>query len=77
MLLLWSFRICLVPVVLRNDVAMQVAVVTFILQGYVFIPKVWSWIGRLSNHVDAVLTAALLLLLLAGSLAAGVEADTD
>ena len=39
MLLLWSFRICLMPVVFRDDVAMQVAVVTFTLRGYVLIQK--------------------------------------
>lgn len=76
-LLIRSFLLCLVPVALSNDVALQVSLASAIICIFMLVQQQLNpWARPSTNVIDGALSGALLLMLLTGSLAAGVSASS-
>lgn len=77
-LLVRSLLICLVPVVISDDVALQICVMAAIIGFMALVQQdLKPWRSRLTNFMDGAMCISLILLLLSGALVADLEADPD
>eukprot|EP00930_Biecheleria_cincta_P062831 TRINITY_DN48286_c0_g1_i1.p1 TRINITY_DN48286_c0_g1~~TRINITY_DN48286_c0_g1_i1.p1 ORF type:complete len:600 (+),score=79.75 TRINITY_DN48286_c0_g1_i1:129-1802(+) len=77
-LIVRSLLICLVPVVIRSDTAMQMSVMAGIISFFVIVQQQLNpWHSTFSNIIDGAMSVTMNVLLVVGALATDVTAHMD